>query len=128
MANPWIEHVKRYAAANGLSYKDAMSAARASYKPVAGKRPARARATGPKTGCRPVTRGALAGSCRGYAGKDVAPCRMGAKGRCVGGSTTGRRLGGRKASYTKRSRPGAKQYDQIFSQQYDQLQLGGYRW
>ena len=31
-ANPWIAHVKAYAARNGVSYKDALSLARASYR------------------------------------------------------------------------------------------------
>ena len=33
MASEWIEHVKAYAAKNKVSYKEAMSKAKASYKP-----------------------------------------------------------------------------------------------
>jgi len=33
MANEWIEHVKAYASKNKVSYKEAMSKAKASYKP-----------------------------------------------------------------------------------------------
>ena len=36
MVNPWISHVQKFAKANGLSYKDAISKARASYKPQSG--------------------------------------------------------------------------------------------
>ena len=34
--SPWIEHVKKYAAENGISYKEALSEASASYKKVSG--------------------------------------------------------------------------------------------
>lgn len=34
MASKWIEHVKAYAAKNKISYKEAMSKAKASYKPM----------------------------------------------------------------------------------------------
>ena len=33
MASEWIEHVKAYAAKNKVSYKEAMSKAKTSYKP-----------------------------------------------------------------------------------------------
>lgn len=33
MASAWIEHVKAYAAKNKVSYKEAMTKAKASYKP-----------------------------------------------------------------------------------------------
>ena len=33
-ATPWIAHVRRYQLEHGISYSEAMSAARASYKPV----------------------------------------------------------------------------------------------
>ena len=32
LANPWVKHVKAYAATNGISYKEALSKAKASYK------------------------------------------------------------------------------------------------
>lgn len=35
MPNKWIQHVKDYAKQHGLSYKDAMSQAKSSYKPSA---------------------------------------------------------------------------------------------
>ena len=37
MASAWILHVKAYAKKNKVSYKEAMSKAKASYKPKAGK-------------------------------------------------------------------------------------------
>ena len=37
MASQWIEFVKAYAKKNKVSYKEAMSKAKASYKPKAGK-------------------------------------------------------------------------------------------
>jgi rubrerythrin len=37
MANAWIEHVKQYAAKKGISYKEAMKLARASYHAPAKK-------------------------------------------------------------------------------------------
>ncbi len=36
MVNPWLEHVKKYAKSKGISYKDAISKARPSYKPKSG--------------------------------------------------------------------------------------------
>jgi hypothetical protein len=47
--NPWIAHVKAVQAAHGVSYKDAMSLARATYVPVAratSSSPKRARLVG----------------------------------------------------------------------------------
>ena len=38
MANPWITHVQKYAKANKISYKEAISKARASYKKGATKK------------------------------------------------------------------------------------------
>lgn len=37
MASAWIEHVKKFAKKNKISYKEAMSKAKATYKPKAGK-------------------------------------------------------------------------------------------
>jgi hypothetical protein len=50
MANAWIEHVKKYAAKNGVSYKEAMKLARDSYRaPVkpAAKKPVKPAAKKP---------------------------------------------------------------------------------
>jgi hypothetical protein len=38
MVNPWLEHVKKYAKSKGISYKDAISKARPSYKPKGGSK------------------------------------------------------------------------------------------
>lgn len=36
--NPWISHVKQYAADNNLSYKDAMKQAKTTYQKVGGSK------------------------------------------------------------------------------------------
>ena len=40
MASEWIEHVKKVAQKKKISYKEAMSVAKASYKPKGGKKAA----------------------------------------------------------------------------------------
>jgi len=42
MASEWIEHVKKVAAQKKITYKEAMSVAKASYKPKGKKAPAKA--------------------------------------------------------------------------------------
>lgn len=73
MVNPWIEHVKAYAVKHGVSYKEAMSAARASYKPAAGaKKPADAK------GCKMGAQN----RCVSYDGPNRDGCMRGPKGKC----------------------------------------------
>ncbi len=38
MTNPWIDHVKQYANAHNLSYREALSKAKPTYNPTGGSR------------------------------------------------------------------------------------------
>lgn len=75
-ANPWVEHVKNYAAAHGIKYGEALKLAGATYKPVAGA--SKAAPKKPKTGCHMGKKG----RCVAYTGADADGCSKGDNGRC----------------------------------------------
>ena len=94
MANPWIEHVKKYRRAHpNVPYNEALKKARASYKPVVKRKPLPKRPVKRK----PAAKKACAGG-KVRAGKGnrcVKKCtpakpKRDAQGRCVSGKVRGR--------------------------------------